>query len=262
MLTFAIFGLLLGFSESFDTEREDKVNLAASSVENKIAGYVATMKVSSELAEVRSVSHIDSISTAQMGIPENLDVEKREVARQLLNEHSEFKSIFFLTPNGDVYLGEPFEQQKQLPTLNYADRDWYQGVNATGAPYVSSVFMSAAINAPAVAVAVPVMTQDQIVGYWVAIVDLADIRSLLTEFSGDSRVLLVDHRATEVADTGRAGDLSELRSFDSLQGIERALAGEESTSVEQIDGTTVNASFAPVDANPNTWGLFFFESAD
>ena len=122
--------------------------------------------------------------------------------------------------------------------------------------------MSAAINAPAVAVAVPVMTQDQVTGYWVAIVDLGDIKSRLAEFSGASRILLIDHNATEIADTGRTDQLTELRSFASLESANRVLAGEKGAAVEQIDGVTVNTRFAPVAANPNTWGIIFFGFQD
>lgn len=258
VLTFAILGLLLGFSESYNNDG-NSIRSAASSIENRIAEYVAAMETTSELPEVQSTDDLDSISAMQMGIPEASDMEKRLVARQLLTEHTEFESIFFLTPTGDVYLGEPFEQQKQLPRLNYADRDWYQGANSTKAAYVSSVFMSAAIRAPAIAVAVPVFTEDEVVGYWVAIVDLGDFTSRLAEFAGESRILLVDHNATEVADTERTTQLTELRSFASLQSVQKALAGEDGTLVEQVDGITMSTRFAQVDASPNTWAIIFFE---
>lgn len=261
MLTFAVLGLLLGYSESFDTDA-GRVQSAVSEVEDTVAGYVEAMRTSSELPEVKTTDNIDSISEEQMGIPEDLDTEKRQAARQLLEEHPEFESIFFLTPSGDVYLGEPYEQQAQLPRLNYADRDWYQGVSSRSAPYVSSVFMSAAINAPAIAVAVPVVSEDEVAGYWVAIVDLGDIRSRLGELAGDSRILLVDHNATEVADTERTGELSELRSFSSLQSVQRGLAGMEGSLVETVDGVSVNARYSPVDASPNTWALVFLEPAE
>jgi hypothetical protein len=52
--------------------------------------------------------------------------------------------------------GEPFSYQQQLPKLNYADRDWYNGVTATNSTYISAVFMSASIHAPAIAIATPV----------------------------------------------------------------------------------------------------------
>ena len=41
----------------------------------------------------------------------------------------DFENVYFLLPNGNVYIGEPYENQKQLPRLNYADRDWYKGIS-------------------------------------------------------------------------------------------------------------------------------------
>ena len=137
------------------------------------------------------------ISTAQMGIPQDADTAKREVAKRILSEHKDFASIFFRTLEGDLYMGEPFEQQKQLPRLNYSDRDWYQGVSGTDNAYTSSVFMSAAINEPAIAVAVPVSAPDGgnktvgTVGYWVVVVNLDTIESGLRDMQNDAwRVIL------------------------------------------------------------------------
>ena len=51
------------------------------------------------------------ISKKYMGTPANIDVQKRR--------NSDTRNIYFLTPNADVYFGEPFSDQKQLK-LNYA----------------------------------------------------------------------------------------------------------------------------------------------
>jgi hypothetical protein len=266
VLTFAVLGLLLGYSESFDTQTENRVNVAIVDIENRIKNAIKAMETTSELAQVKSTDYVDSINTAQMGIPVNADVEKREVARKLLLEHAEFASIFFLTPNGDIYIGEPFEQQEQLPRLNYADRDWYKGASATNDVYVSSVFMSAAIHVPAIAIAVPVHAEsgDEISGYWVAIVDVSNIDSILKEFGGnESRILLVDHNGTQVADTGlHAKEANELRSFVNLQSVKRALSGESGTVAEEVDGEEMIAIFAPVKVHPHTWAIVFLKLSE
>ncbi|MEW6604378.1 MAG: cache domain-containing protein [Thermoproteota archaeon] len=259
VVVFAILGMLLGFSESFNIQMENPASVAVATVENRINQAIIAMEKTSELDEVKRTDYVDSIDVMQMGIPEDADVDKREVARQLLAGHTEFASIFFLTPSGDLYLGEPYEQQEQLPRLNYADRDWYKGVSATGEPYVSSVFMSAAVHVPAVAVAVPVFENEQTVGYWVAIVNLGDIESDLEEIAGESRILLVDHNATEIVDTGRTGQLTELQSFAQLKSVQRALSGESGTMVESVDGVEMNARFAPARAHPNTWAIVILD---
>jgi hypothetical protein len=257
--------------DSVDTvsSKNNAVKLIAVDVENRINDSIGVMQLTSELPQVRSTEYLDSISTAQMGIPENKDIEKRAVARQILSQHAEFASIFFLTSSGDIYIGEPFEQQKQLPKLNYAERDWYKGASSTNDTYVSSVFMSAAIHVPAVAIAVPVYADDnnnQITGYWVAIVNLADIESNLMQLDlghGGSRILLVDHNGTEIADTGRVlQDKTDLKSFVHLKSVQDALSGQTGSEMEDVDGLKMTASFAPIQAHPHIWAIVFLEPSE
>ena len=91
-----------------------------------------------------------------MGIPQNLDSQKRDIARDILEKNKDIASIFFVIPKGDTYIGEPYPDQQQLPRLNYADRDWYKGVTRTNDTYTSAVFLSAATRVPSIAIAVPV----------------------------------------------------------------------------------------------------------
>ncbi|HEX2614192.1 MAG TPA: cache domain-containing protein [Nitrososphaera sp.] len=251
------------------SSKNNVVKLIAADVENRINDSIAVMQLTSELPQVRSTKYLDSISTAQMGIPEDKDIEKRAVARQILSQHTEFASIFFLTTSGDIYIGEPFEQQKQLPKLNYAERDWYKGASATNDTYVSSVFMSAAIHVPAVAIAVPVYAGDgesQVAGYWVAIVNLADVESNLMQLDlgdGKSRILLVDHNGTEIADTGRISqDKTDLKSFIALKSVKDALSGQTGSEIEEVDGSKMIASFASLQAHPHIWAVVLLEPAD
>jgi hypothetical protein len=116
-----------------------------------------------------------------MGIAANVDLAKRKIAQDILARDKDTRNIYLLTPTADIYFGEPFSDQKQLPRLNYADRDWYKGVTATNYTYISSVFISTSIHAPAIAIATPVYAlQDNnttnnkatnshklISGYWV-----------------------------------------------------------------------------------------------
>ena len=159
-------------------------------------------------------------------------------------------------------MGEPFEQQKQLPRLNYSDRDWYQGVSSTDDAYTSSVFMSSTINEPAIAVAVPVSAPGGgnetagTIGYWVAIVNLDTIESSLRDMQNDDkRVVFVDQNGTEIADSARnpSTKRTELRSFADLQGVKAALAGKSGSLTENVDGKDMLVSYAPLNAHPYTW---------
>lgn len=241
---------------------ESEARTLAAGLEKKIDEAINVMKATGDEPEVRSVDSLPLISTAQMGIPQDADTAKREVAKRILAEHKDFASIFFLTLEGDLYMGEPFEQQRQLPRLNYSDRDWYQGVSSTDDAYTSSVFMSAAINEPAIAVAVPVSAQDGgderagTIGYWVAIVNLDTIESGVRDMQNDDRrVIFVDHNGTEIADSAREPSTkrTELRSFADLQGVKAALAGKSGSLSESVDGKNMLVSYAPLNANPHTW---------
>jgi hypothetical protein len=40
-----------------------------------------------------------------MGIPPDLDLQKRNIARYILEQDKDIATIFFLTPKGDIYIG-------------------------------------------------------------------------------------------------------------------------------------------------------------
>lgn len=240
---------------------EGQVRLLAAALGDVMDDSVRVMKLTSMQPEVRSTGALSQISEKQMGITQDADPDKRQAARNILAQY-DFASIFFLTPEGDLYLGEPYEQQEQLPRLNYSDRDWYRGASSTNDAYVSSVFMSAAIHVPAVAVAVPVHSGEQVAGYWVAIVNLDSIEQKLKELEG-SRIIFVDHNGIEIADSARdtSEERTELRSFADLSSVRQTLAGGTGSLVETIDGKSMRVHYAPVSAHPHTWAVIMAEPA-
>jgi hypothetical protein len=236
-----------------------QARLLAASLSNRIEDATRVMELTAMRPKVGSTDAL-----AQMGIPEDADPAKRQVARDVIAQYG-FASIFLLTPDGDVYLGEPYEQQEQLPRLNYSDRDWYQGVSSTNDAYVSSVFMSATIHVPAGAIAVPVHADDaqQVAGYWVAIINLDSIEEELRDLGG-SRIILVDHNGIEVADSARdpSEERTELRSFSDLQSVKQALAGKTGSLVETLDGQKVFVAYSPVRAPGTTWTILSVQPYD
>jgi hypothetical protein len=93
------------------------LQLLANILETRINGTAALLELTSKLSEVTNVQHVSSITEESMGISQNLDSEKRKVAQYILEQSKDIASIFFLTPIGDIYIGEPFSDQKQLPKL-------------------------------------------------------------------------------------------------------------------------------------------------
>jgi hypothetical protein len=202
----------------------------------------------------------------------------------------EIASIFFTTPKGDTYLGEPYSNQQQLPRLNFADRDWYKGVTRTNDTYASAVFLSAAIHVPATAIAVPVhgnsmesnvsvnvnQTSPPIVGYWVGIINPARIKedlSSLDLLNPNNKVLLIDHNGTRMfeslaspkTNTSTSSSLSDsknqsLMSFSYLQSVQNALNGQSGSTVELVDDAKTTIYYNPVQVYPHTWALLLLQT--
>jgi hypothetical protein len=261
------------------------LQLLANRFENRINEAASLLELTSKLPQVRNTQHVSSISEEFMGIPENLDLEKRKIAQDILKQDKNIDSIFFLTPKGDIYIGEPFSDQQQLPRLNFADRDWYKGVTLLHDTYISAVFLSAAIHIPAVAIAVPVYADNTgndddasisspILGYWVGIVNLnkvkEDIASTTLDFvsSNSSQILLiVDHNGTEVlsiknSDVHYTSPSSsstpknqELKSFANLESVKNALNGKSGLTVEVIDSSKATIYYYPVEVLHHTWAV-------
>lgn len=264
------------------------LQLLANRFENRINEAASLLELTSKLPQVRNTQHVSSISEEFMGIPENLDLEKRKIAQYILKQDKNIDSIFFLTPNGDIYIGEPFSDQQQLPRLNFADRDWYKGVTILHDTYISAVFLSAAIHIPAVAIAVPVYADNTgnddddddasisspILGYWVGIVNLnrvkEDIATTTLDFvsSNSSQILLiVDHNGTEVLgiknsdvhytspSTSSTPKNQELKSFANLESVKNALNGKSGSTVEVIDSSKATIYYYPVEVLHHTWAV-------
>lgn len=259
------------------------LQLLANRFENRINEAASLLELTSKLPQVRNTQHVSSISEEFMGIPENLDLEKRKIAQYILKQDKNIDSIFFLTPKGDIYIGEPFSDQQQLPRLNFADRDWYKGVTILHDTYISAVFLSAAIHIPAVAIAVPVYADNAgndddasisspILGYWVGIVNLnkvkEDIATTTLDFvsSNSSQTsLIVDHNGTQVLgiknsdahynspSSSSSPKNQELKSFANLESVKNALNGKSGSTVEVVNSSKATIYYYPVKVPHHTW---------
>ena len=138
----------------------NKTKALADVFATRIDEVTTLLETTSKYPTVRNISYENFVSTEFMGIPESSDIEKRNVAKYLIKNESILGGVYFTLPNGDVYLGEPYSAQEQLPRINFADRDWYEGVSRTNETYISSVFFSASTRAPATAIALPVYQDD------------------------------------------------------------------------------------------------------
>jgi hypothetical protein len=194
------------------TDKFTILNLFANLLDSKISRAVDDLEISSRDETLREVQFLKNVSSNYNGIHSILDLDKKNLAKDILQRNTDIASIFFVLPNGDIYLGEPYMDQEQLPRINFADREWYKGVVKNNQTYISSIFMSASINAPAIAIAVPVYSptsnldsqvdSSSLSGYWVGIINLKSLEDFFESLSliNQDQFILIDHNGTEFLD--------------------------------------------------------------
>src|ERR687898_3654740 len=111
-------------------------------LESKVTKLATALQIARSLQQILQSQDINLIDPKINGIPEDADIEKRKIAKILLDQFDEFSSIGFLLNNGDVYFVEPFERQLNLTTNNLSFRDYYQAVEQTKKTYLSDAIIS------------------------------------------------------------------------------------------------------------------------
>ena len=237
---------------------QDKTNqtkILANIFETRIDKITHLLETTSTYPSVRNISYANLIGTAFMGIPEASDIEKRNTAEYLLKNEPVLGGVYFTLPNGDVYLGEPYSAQKQLPRLNFADRDWYKGVSKTNETYISSVFLSASTRAPATAIAVPVYQDNskiKLVGYWVGIINIGPLWKTIKDhfLTADQDLNVVDHEGTEMFNSGKFNytDIRSAPSFNENGNVTVI----DSAAIRILEGDIIAISY-PMRIHSHMW---------
>jgi Cache domain len=261
----------------------------ASTIEDELNQAIDILNITARDPAVSNTLYANNISTKYMGIPEDKDVSKRLITKEIMMIDKDFENVNFLLPNGNVYIGEPYENQKLLPRLNYADRDWYKGISGlvmsatskdqnktninsqNSLAYVSSVFMSSSINKPAIGMAVPVYdnnwktSKPSLLGYWVGILTLDKFQKIIDSLNlaNGQRIIVFDHNGTALIDssindsTKSNSKEKNLTSFYNLASVKNALNGEKGLVTDTINGTKALSLYRPIDAHSHTWGILF-----
>ena len=111
-------------------------------LESKVTKLATALQIASSLPQILQPPDVNLIDPKVKGIPEDADIEKRKIAKILLDQFKEFYSIVYYFNNGDIYFFEPFERQLNLTATNFSFRDYYQVVNQTKKTYVSDAILS------------------------------------------------------------------------------------------------------------------------
>jgi len=153
--------------------------------------------------------------------------EAVDILRSVPEDFPFIERVFLADPHGTLMADTP--ALPDVRGVNFAYRDWYQGVNHTGIPYVSDAYQRAA--APqyhVIAAALPIKTDEhRITGILVLQVRLQSLLEWMytIELGPGGVVYLVDRRGQMAAHPELAPD-GELRDVSSVPAVQEALRGE------------------------------------
>jgi hypothetical protein len=184
--------------------------------------------------------------------------------------------IFFLMPNGDVYLIEPYSQQQNLTGNNFAFRDYYKGALESRDTYLSDVIISAALGRPQANIAVPMYSEENngtLVGLWAGGLNLTGLSeslqslNLTNNHDDEERIVIVDQQGQKIVDSSGQSLLIKPNStvnesFGDLQSFKNAINGQSGTITEIINGTMTAVSYSPVKTFSNVWTVLFMQPCE
>jgi len=232
-------------------------------LETRINKLRTILEITSKLPEMKLTPFAGLISPELHGVSIDADTAKRELAQDILIGDNDFEVIFFLMPNGDMYLEEPYSRQANLTMDNFAFRDYYKGATDSHNTYLGNVIISASSGRPQAYMAVPIYSENNgtLVGIWAGGLNLQNIsRDLLQtpNLNENERIVYVDNLGQIVADSDN-GSSNQSESFANLQGFKNAISGIGGTTRETINGTEMLISYHPVKAVSNTWAVLLIE---
>jgi C4-dicarboxylate-specific signal transduction histidine kinase len=72
-------------------------------------------------------------------IPQQADIEKRQVDKNIIASNSDLYKIFFIRPNGDMYSEESYSEKQASSAYNFAFHDYFRGAFKINDTYLGKV---------------------------------------------------------------------------------------------------------------------------
>jgi Cache domain len=236
-------------------------NILAKSLKNHLQKVGTIVEITSKLPQIRNISYahlLNQTLKALHGIPQYADMEKRQIAKNIIASNSGLYKIFFIMPDGNMYLLEPYSIQQTLTANNYAFRDYFQGAIKTNDIYVGNVIVSKAASGSREAViAVPVYSlkdNSTIVGVWGGSIDFGILNKELQSLKMPlgERVVYTGYKGQKVADS----DITKSKipeSFTNLNSFKNAINGQYGSTIDTVNNKKMLVTYQPVKVFHNTW---------
>jgi hypothetical protein len=240
-------------------------------LESKVTKLATALQIASNIPQILQPPDINLIDSKINGIPEDADIEKRKIAKILLDQFNEFSSIVFLLNNGDVYFDEPFERQLNLTTNNLSFRDYYQVVEHTKKTYLSDAIISKASKRNLAVIATPVIDKENnITGILYGTINFNNYDQFLQSLNlqNNTRLVMIDKTGVKIGDSNENKTSISTESFETkeqisnLTSVKFALEGKSGSIVEKFDGKESQISFLPYDLFQNKRILLLVQSCN
>ena len=228
-------------------------------LESKVTKLATALQIASNLPQILQPPNINLIDSKINGIPEDADIEKRKIAKILLDQFDEFSSIVFLLNNGDVYFDEPFERQLNLTTNNFSFRDYYQAVEQTKKTYLSDAIISKTTGRNLAVIATPVIKENHMIGILLGTINFNNYDKFLQSLNlqNNTRLVITDKNGVKIGDSNENETSISKKSFEkkeqfsNLNSVKFALEGKSGSILEKFNGKESQITFLPYDIFQN-----------
>ncbi|MDF2737597.1 MAG: hypothetical protein K0S93_1454 [Nitrososphaeraceae archaeon] len=239
-------------------------------LESKVTKLATALQIASSLPQMLQPPDINLIDPKVNGIPEDADIEKRKIAKTLLDQFNEFSSIDFLLGNGDIYFDEPFQDQLNRTITNLAFRDYYQTVEQTKKTYLSDAIISKTTGRNLAVIATPVINKEnEMTGILLGTINFNNYDKFLQSLNlqNNTRLVLIDKNGVKIGDstkneTSVSKESFEKKQFSNLTSFKLALEGKSGSIVEKFEGKESHITFLPYDLYQNKRILLFIQGCN
>jgi len=228
-------------------------------LESKVTKLATALQIASSLPQILQPPNINLIDLKINGIPEDADIEKRKIAKILLDQFNEFSSIDFLLNNGDVYFDEPFEDQLNRTVTNLSFRDYYQAVEQTKKTYLSDAIISKTTGRNLAVIATPVIKENDMIGILLGTINFNNYDKFLQSLNlqNNTRLVIIDKNGAKIGDSNEnetsisKESFEKKEQFSNLTSVKFALEGKSGSILEKFNGKESQITFLPYDIFQN-----------
>ena len=225
----------------------------------KVTKLATILQIAASLPQILQPPDIDLIDPKVKGIPEDADIEKRKIAKILLDQFKEFSSIDFLLKNGDIYFDEPFQGQLNRTVTDLSFREYYKMVVQTKETYLSDAIISKTTGRNLAVIATPAINnENNMIGILLGTINFNNYDEFLKSYSlqNNSRLILIDKNGVKIGDSKEKGtsvskESFEKKQFANLTAVKLALDGKSGSTVEKFDGKESQITFLPYELFQN-----------